>query len=223
MHDLEQHFVPAIRRIMFCPEVAQEQEDLLRQRHRQQIEASLAVDRYLLQLEEARKLFPILIFLVQDGDPAGLDAGSQQLLYLERDMRHLLSRAEILVQPGRVLELAYPRMTGNQQFRKSRNLIYQSFPVTLDQGPRNIEDGLGGPVIIGQDDRQQVLLKVVRELQHILHIGALEPIDALIVIADDKNVGLLPIPGQQADQLILGTACILVFIYEYILLALLVA
>src|SRR5258708_8373470 len=76
---------------------------------------------------------------------------------------------------------------------------------------------------MGQYDGQQVLLVAVGEFAHILHVGSLEPIDALVVVTYYKDIGLVPIADEQADQPVLGAAGILVFVDQDILIPFMVA
>ena len=59
-------------------------------------------------------------------------------------------------------------------------------------------------------------------LLNVLHIGPLKTEDRLVIIAHHENIRAIPITDQQVDQLILRTAGILIFVYQHILVTLLV-
>ncbi len=69
----------------------------------------------------------------------------------------------------------------------------------------------------------QVLYITVGEVQHIIFTCSLEPVDGLIVVAYDKHIRVIPEIDEQFHHLILGSAGILVFIHQDVLIFFLVA
>ena len=64
---------------------------------------------------------------------------------------------------------------------------------------------------------------MVREIEHIFQVGALESVDALVVISHHEYIGLIPVRDEQAHQLILRAAGVLLFVNEYKLIFFLIA
>ena len=52
---------------------------------------------------------------------------------------------------------------------------------------------------------------------HVLHVGSLETINALVIITHYKYIWFVPVIDQQFNQPVLCSAGILVFIHQYIL------
>ncbi len=87
---------------------------------------------------------------------------------------------------------------------------------------RTVQKGLNRAVIFGQHHRLQVLLVFGIKIGEVLEAGALEFKNRLIVVANDKHVGGVPIVDQLQEDLVLGTIGVLVLIYQQVKVLLLV-
>ncbi len=110
----------------------------------------------------------------------------------------------------------------NKVLAQSIHPADQSFSISFDKRFGNVEYLLCRPVIIGEHNPVKIFFVIAAELLHILYVGSLEAINALVVVAYNENVWLLPIINQQTHQPVLRSAGILVFINKDILIALLV-
>src|SRR5258708_8509454 len=200
MQYFKKHLVSARRRVMPRRQVTQQQEYLLRQRDVKQIETSFAVCRYLLQLEETAQFLAVFVFFINDGNFAGYHPLRQQLFYLQGDVRHFLPRAQVFLQPGRISTLTDQRVAGQQVFGKTGYLFHQPLLVPADQGPGDIENGLGRPVIVGQDDGEQVVFILIGKFQHVLYVRPLEPLDTLFIVPSAQSLLLAPSTVQHTTQ-----------------------
>ena len=94
--------------------------------------------------------------------------------------------------------------------------------VVADERPRCIEDVLSRAIVVFQHHQLQVVLVVRVEIGEVFQAGTLEFIDGLVVVAYDKNIGRIPVAYQLADNLVLGTVGVLVFIDEEVKVLLLI-
>src|SRR5262245_48084168 len=92
--------------------------------------------------------------------------------------------------------------------------------VATDHGLRYIEDRLGAAVVLLQQDHLGLGV-VVLERADIADVGATEGIDALIIIADSKDIAIFG--SQLLQQHVLDAIGILILVGQQIAVALLVA
>src|SRR5213075_3379165 len=81
MKDLEKHFTPAIRYIMFRCKIPEQQDEFLCQRNFKNVQATLAVIRYLSQFEILDQFIAVFIFPVDDTNTIGRNILCKQLFY----------------------------------------------------------------------------------------------------------------------------------------------
>src|SRR5689334_19759236 len=113
-------------------------------------------------------------------------------------------------------------MTGYEIFAQAIHSAYQPFRISFNERFGNIQYLLCRAIVVGEHNAIQIVRVVAAELLHVFDIRTLETVNALIVIANDKNVRLFPIVDQESYQPVLRSARILVFINKNILEALLV-
>ena len=98
-------------------------------------------------------------------------------------------------------------------------VLGRAVAVAADHGIGRIEDGLGGAVILFEQDDLGVG-EVIAEALDVAEIGAAPAVDGLIFVAHDKNIAM---PArQQLHQFILGRVGVLKFIHQDVFEALLV-
>ena len=83
--------------------------------------------------------------------------------------------------------------------------------VVGDDFIRRVQDVAGGTVVLFETDGLRVFI-VAFKVQDVFDGGAAEPVDALVVIADDADVHVLP--GEEARQHILRRVGVLVLVDE---------
>src|SRR5258707_753976 len=83
-------------------------------------------------------------------------------------------------------------------------------------GKRNIKYRLSGTIIICENNCDQVVLIAVGKGLHVFYVGALETVNALIIIAHNKYIWLIPVIDQKFNHPVLRSACILVFVDQHV-------
>ena len=84
--------------------------------------------------------------------------------------------------------------------------------VVGDDGVGGVEDGLGGPVVLVEYHHPGVGI-VLLELEDVADVGAAEPVDALVGVADHAEVAVLL--GEQPKQHVLGVVGVLVLVDQH--------
>src|SRR5512138_3624976 len=67
---------------------------------------------------------------------------------------------------------------------------------------------------MSEDDSEKVIAITIRKGFHILHVRTLESINTLVIVTNNKNIGLVPIIDEQLNDAVLCAAGILVFIHQ---------
>jgi hypothetical protein len=80
-----------------------------------------------------------------------------------------------------------------------------------DDGVRDVEDHLGGAVVLLQPHHAGVR-EVLLEVAHVAHFGAAPAVDRLIVVAHHEHVAVAP---EQAHQLVLGPVGVLELVDQH--------
>ena len=89
--------------------------------------------------------------------------------------------------------------------------------VVADHGVGGIENRLAGAVVLIEHDHPGAGERPL-ELEQVAHLGATEPVDALVGVADDADAAACL--SEQDHELVLGDVGVLVLVHEHMLEAL---
>ena len=92
-------------------------------------------------------------------------------------------------------------------------LLLGPLRVAADDAVRGVEDGLARAVVLLQAHDVRVGI-VLAEVEDVAHVGAAEPVDGLIVVADDDHVPVLL--RQLVDKHVLRAVGVLVLVDEHV-------